>query len=157
MYEESLRMPLVMRWPGSDPAAIGRMIAYALQSRLRPRFSRCRAGFRGAPADMQGRSFLPSSRGEAGPPIGPESVYYHYYEYPDVHMVKRHYGVRTKRYKLIHFYNDIDAWELYDLEKDPARNAKSSMPTRPTRPSAATWKPSWPGCGTCIRIRFSED
>lgn len=34
-------------------------------------------------------------------------------------MVKRHCGVRTSRYKLIHFYNDIDAWELYDLEKDP--------------------------------------
>ena len=49
----------------------------------------------------------------------PESVYYHYYEFPAVHMVKRHYGIRTKRYKLIHFYHDIDAWELYDLEKDP--------------------------------------
>jgi arylsulfatase A-like enzyme len=46
-------------------------------------------------------------------------MYYHYYEYPAVHSVKRHYGVRTKRYKLIHFYNDIDEWELYDLEKDP--------------------------------------
>ena len=46
-------------------------------------------------------------------------MYYHYYEYPAVHMVKRHYGVRTKRYKLMHFYFDIDAWELYDLEKDP--------------------------------------
>jgi len=34
-------------------------------------------------------------------------------------MVKRHYGIRTARYKLIHFYYDIDAWELYDLEKDP--------------------------------------
>ena len=46
-------------------------------------------------------------------------MYYHYYEYPGAHMVKRHYGVRTKRYKLIHFYHDIDAWELYDLERDP--------------------------------------
>ncbi|MFH1882814.1 MAG: sulfatase/phosphatase domain-containing protein, partial [Planctomycetota bacterium] len=42
-----------------------------------------------------------------------------YYEYPAVHSVKRHYGVRTKRYKLIHFYHDIDEWELYDLKKDP--------------------------------------
>ena len=48
-----------------------------------------------------------------------QSVYYHYYEYPAVHMTKRHYGVRTKRHKLIHFYHDIDAWELYDLEQDP--------------------------------------
>ena len=46
-------------------------------------------------------------------------MYYHYYEYPAVHSVKRHYGVRTRRYKLIHFYHDIDEWELYDLEKDP--------------------------------------
>ncbi len=47
-------------------------------------------------------------------------MYYHYYEFPGAHSVKRHYGIRTKRYKLIHFYNDIDAWELYDLQKDPA-------------------------------------
>ena len=46
-------------------------------------------------------------------------MYYHYYEYPAWQMVKRHYGVRTHRYKLIHFYHDIDAWELYDLQKDP--------------------------------------
>jgi arylsulfatase A-like enzyme len=46
-------------------------------------------------------------------------MYYHYYEYPGAHSVKRHYGVRTKRYKLIHFYHDIDEWELYDLKKDP--------------------------------------
>jgi len=46
-------------------------------------------------------------------------MYYHYYEYPGWHAVKRHYGLRTKRYKLIHFYYDIDAWELYDLQKDP--------------------------------------
>jgi len=48
-----------------------------------------------------------------------EAMYYHYYEYPGWHAVKRHYGIRTKRYKLIHFYYDIDAWELYDLQKDP--------------------------------------
>jgi len=46
-------------------------------------------------------------------------MYYHYYEYPGAHAVKRHYGVRTARYKLIHFYYDIDAWELYDVQKDP--------------------------------------
>jgi arylsulfatase A-like enzyme len=48
-----------------------------------------------------------------------KSIYYHYYEYPAVHQVKRHYGVRTKQHKLMHYYHDIDAWELYDLEKDP--------------------------------------
>ncbi len=46
-------------------------------------------------------------------------MYYHYYEFPAEHAVRRHYGVRTERYKLIHFYNDIDVWELYDLQEDP--------------------------------------
>ena len=48
-----------------------------------------------------------------------EAVYYHYYEYPAEHSVKRHYGIRTAEYKLIHFYNDIDEWEMYDLRSDP--------------------------------------
>ena len=48
-----------------------------------------------------------------------KSLYYHFYEYPAEHSVKRHYGVRTERYKLIHFYNDIDKWELFDLQEDP--------------------------------------
>ena len=48
-----------------------------------------------------------------------KSLYYHYYEYPAEHNVRRHYGVRNERYKLIHFYNDVDAWELYDLKTDP--------------------------------------
>ena len=48
-----------------------------------------------------------------------DAVYYHYYEYPSWHSVKRHYGIRTERYKLIHFYNDVDEWELYDLQEDP--------------------------------------
>jgi arylsulfatase A-like enzyme len=48
-----------------------------------------------------------------------DAVYYHYYEYPSVHMVKRHYGIVTKEYKLVHFYYDVDEWELYDRIKDP--------------------------------------
>ena len=48
-----------------------------------------------------------------------DAVYYHYYEYPSWHSVKRHYGIRTERYKLIHFYNDVDEWELYDEKTDP--------------------------------------
>src|SRR5690606_41356453 len=48
-----------------------------------------------------------------------DAVYDHYYDFPVFHMVKRQYGVRTDRYKLIHFYDDIDEWEFYDLEKDP--------------------------------------
>ena len=47
------------------------------------------------------------------------AIYYHYYEYPKWHHVQPHYGIRTDRYKLIHFYYDIDVWELYDLQEDP--------------------------------------
>jgi arylsulfatase A-like enzyme len=58
--------------------------------------------------------------GGESPKIWREAIYYHYYEYPHGwHDVKRHYGIRTDRYKLIHFYNDIDEWELYDLKLDP--------------------------------------
>ena len=64
-------------------------------------------------------SLLPLMEGTAPQPWR-QAIYYHYYEYPHGwHAVKRHYGVRTPDYKLIHFYNDIDAWELYDLRGDP--------------------------------------
>jgi len=70
------------------------------------------------PGDMQGESLRGILQGKT-PKNWRKSMYYHYYEYPAVHRVKRHYGIRTERYKLIHFYNDIDEWELYDLKKDP--------------------------------------
>ncbi len=69
------------------------------------------------PEDMQGESMRPLLSGESDQ--WRKAVYYTYYEYPSIHMVKRHYGVATDRYKLIHFYYDIDEWELYDLETDP--------------------------------------
>lgn len=77
--------------------------------------------FAGVPemgGEMQGESFkglLDGSMDEAG---FRNVVYYHYYDYPAFHMVKKHYGIRTERYKLMHFYDDIDTWEFYDLEKD---------------------------------------
>jgi arylsulfatase A-like enzyme len=70
------------------------------------------------PSEMQGVSMVHLLKGErAGK--SRDALYYHYYEYPGEHKVRRHYGIRTDRYKLIHFYGDIDAWELYDLETDP--------------------------------------
>lgn len=63
-------------------------------------------------------SMAPLLRGEH-PADWRDALYYHYYEYPAEHMVCRHYGVRDDRYKLIHFYNDVDQWELYDLQEDP--------------------------------------
>ena len=70
------------------------------------------------PKEMQGRSLLPVLEGKT-PADWRQAHYYHYYEHPSEHNVMRHYGITTKRYKLIHFYYDIDEWEMYDLEKDP--------------------------------------
>ncbi len=72
------------------------------------------------PADIQGLSLKPViTSGGKTPDDWRTGVYYHYYEYPSWHSVKRHYGIRTSDYKLIHFYNDVDEWELYDMRRDP--------------------------------------
>lgn len=66
------------------------------------------------PGDFQGVSLFDTDQPKR------TSIYYHYYEFPyGVHKVKKHYGIRTDRYKLIRFYNDIDDWELFDLKTDP--------------------------------------
>ena len=115
MYEESLRTPLVMRYPRA--IVPGRLPEeMVLNIDLAPTF----LDYAGAavPAEIQGASLRPLLAGRA--PAGwRQSIYYHYYEHPGWHMVKKHYGVRTQRYKLIHFYDDIDAWEFYDLQEDP--------------------------------------
>jgi len=72
----------------------------------------------GIPKDIQGRSFRPNMLGST-PSNWRKSIYYHYYDFPSGQLIKRHYGIRTKRYKLIRFYYDIDEWELYDLQQDP--------------------------------------
>lgn len=117
MYEECQRMPFLIRYPklihshsSSDALCMNVDFAPTLLDM---------AGVK-VPADMQGKSLLPilKNKGEI-PENWRKAVYYHYYEYPAVHRVKRHYGIRTRDYKLIHFYNDIDEWEMYDLQKDP--------------------------------------
>ncbi len=115
MYEESMHTPLIMRLPAGfdmrgDIPQMVQNIDYA------PTFLEL-AGVP-IPDDIQGVSLVPLLKGEQ-PTDWRNSLYYHFYEYPAEHMVKRHYGVRTDRYKLIHFYNDIDTWELYDLLADP--------------------------------------
>jgi len=115
MYEESLRMPLMIRHPGEIKAgSVSKDIVLNLD------FGPTLLDFAGvtAPEDMQGQSFRKVLQRKT-PRDWRKSMYYHYYEYPGAHSVKRHYGVRTRQYKLIHFYNDIDEWELYDLKKDP--------------------------------------
>jgi len=115
MYEESLRMPLLVRCPREiKPGSVNDAIVLNLD--FAPTFLDL-AGV-GKPDDMQGRTIRRVLRGKT-PRDWRTSMYYHYYEYPAVHSVKRHYGVRTQRCKLIHFYHDIDEWELYDLQKDP--------------------------------------
>ena len=112
MYEESFRTPLLVRLPGGkkgDVAQLVQNIDYG------PTFLEL-AGVE-VPEEMHGESFLPLLKGEKTE--WRDALYYHFYEYPAEHAVKRHYGVRDGRYKLIHFYNDIDAWELYDLKNDP--------------------------------------
>lgn len=115
MYEESFRTPLLMRLPGSQKQHSTKKLVQNID--FAPTFLEL-AGIR-VPMDMQGESLLPILKGEETPDWR-SSLYYHYYEFPDEHAVKRHYGVRNERYKLIHFYDDIDTWELYDLQEDPA-------------------------------------
>jgi len=114
MYEESFRTPLLVTWPGvTEPNSTNDDLVQNLD--FAPTLLEA-AGLE-VPKKMQGKSFLPLLKGE--PTNWRDAVYYHYYEYPGAHSVKRHYGVRTERHKLIHFYYDIDEWELYDLQKDP--------------------------------------
>jgi arylsulfatase A-like enzyme len=115
MYEESMRTPLLMRYP--------KMIKPNLQINelvqnidYAPTFLQL-AGMP-IPDDIQGESLVPLLNGKEEL-LGRNGLYYHYYEFPNEHMVKRHYGIRTDRYKLIHFYYDIDDWEFYDLKDDP--------------------------------------
>ena len=70
------------------------------------------------PEEMQGQSMRSLLSQKSKGEDFRDAIYYHYYDFPAFHMVKKHYGVRTQRYKLMHFYDDIDEWELYDLEKD---------------------------------------
>jgi arylsulfatase A-like enzyme len=116
ILEESLRTPLLVRWPGvTKPGGTNRRIVSNLD------FAETFLDAAGvpAPAGMQGRSLVPLLKG-ADPADWRTSFYYHYYEYPTPHRVRPHDGVVTDRYKLVHYYTpDLDDWELYDREKDP--------------------------------------
>jgi arylsulfatase A-like enzyme len=114
MYEESIRIPLLMRYPplieaGTVEDRVVRNIDFA------PTFMDL-AGVE-SPSGVQGRSLRPLMEGREDPDWD-EPLYYHYYEYPGPHKVRPHYGVRTDRYKLIYYYT-IEEWELFDLQRDP--------------------------------------
>lgn len=115
IFEESLRSPLLVRWPGvvapgSSTNAIVSNLDFA-ETLLDA------AGIAPNPA-MQGRSFRPILEGKT-PSDWRTAFYYHYYEYPTWHRVLPHYGIVTARYKLVHFYHNADEWELFDLQEDP--------------------------------------
>jgi arylsulfatase A-like enzyme len=114
MYEQSLRTPMIIRYPKEiKPGQVNDKMVMNLD--FAPSFLDY-AGIQ-KPADMQGESFRKLVAGKTK--VWRDAIYYHYYEFPAEHMVKRHYGIRTEQYKLIHFYYDIDEWELYDLKADP--------------------------------------
>ncbi|WP_258103409.1 sulfatase [Marinoscillum sp. MHG1-6] len=115
MYEPSLRMPFIMRYPGVIPAA---SVNHDLITNVD--FAPTLLDFAGIPSpdEVQGKSFR-ANLIEGRNSDWREATYYHYYEYPFWHHVQPHYGIRNERYKLIHFYYDIDIWEFYDLKQDP--------------------------------------
>ncbi|MCX6232531.1 MAG: sulfatase [Bacteroidetes bacterium] len=113
MYDESYRMPLIIEYPAKlKPSITNNQMLMNLD------FAPTMLDWAGIqkPEQMQGLSF--ANYIDNTEKLR-DATYYHYYEYPGEHAVKRHYGIRTEKYKLIHFYYDIDQWELYDLQKDP--------------------------------------
>ena len=116
IFEESLRTPLLVRWPGVvKPGTVNR----DLVSNVDFAETLLEAAGLPVPPEMQGRSLVPILQGQT-PADWRNSFYYHYYEFPGPHNVARHYGVVTDRYKLVHFYEPaFNYWELFDLEKDP--------------------------------------
>ncbi|MEO1011138.1 MAG: sulfatase [Bacteroidota bacterium] len=115
MYNESFKTPLLIKWPNViTPGTTAEEMVQNLD------FAQTFLEIAGVntPTDMQGESLLPLLTNEKEK-WDRDAVYYHYYEYPGAHAVKRHYGIATMAYKLMHFYYDVDEWELYDRKKDP--------------------------------------
>ncbi len=114
MYEQSFRTPLLIRYPKEIKSGItvDKLVQNLDFAPTLLDYAEVQV-----PGEMQGESFRDLMNGKSRE--WRDAVYYTYYEYPSVHMVKRHYGISTERYKLMHFYYDIDEWEMYDLENDP--------------------------------------
>lgn len=116
IFKESLRTPLIVRWPGvTKPGTRNRK---DIVSNLDFAETFCEAAGVPIPDSMQGRSMLPVLQGNT-PSDWRKYYYYHYYEWPAVHNVRPHYGIASDHYKLVKFYGDVDYWELFDLQKDP--------------------------------------
>lgn len=117
IYEESLTTPLLACWPAVIAPGTR---AKAMVSIIDLPETFLEAAGLAIPADMQGRSLMPFFTGQT-PADWRRSFYYHYYEFPGAHSVRKHYGVVTDRYKLFHFYEpEMNYWTLIDREKDPS-------------------------------------
>lgn len=116
MYEEAIHMPCLFSYPKLQQSG-ERIDKLAVNVDIAPTLLDF-AGIK-IPKDMHGESLRKVIEDEESVKKWRESIYYHYFEYPKWHRVQPHFGVRTDRYKLIHFYYNIDKWEFYDLEKDP--------------------------------------
>ena len=115
IYEESIRMPFIMRYPNViKPRSINEDVITNID------FAPTLLDLTNISTNqkMQGKSFKPILKGNT-PKDWKQAAYYHYYEFPYWHHVQPHYGIRTQKYTLAHFYYNIDVWELYDLENDP--------------------------------------
>ena len=116
IFEQSLRTPLLVRWPGVTAAG---STSGAIVSNLDLAETFLDAAGVAVPPEMQGRSLGPILRGRT-PADWRQAFYYQYFEHPAQHNVARHYGVVTDRYKLVHFYEpEFAYWELFDLKADP--------------------------------------
>ncbi|WP_343746904.1 sulfatase [Chitinophaga sp.] len=116
MYEESLRTPFIIKYPGvTKPGTTVNQLMLNID--WAPTILQM-AGVP-VPADIQGTSFLPLLEQNPNKAAWRKAAYYHYYEFPEPHHVYPHFGVRTEQYTLVRFYGAGDSWELYDLKKDP--------------------------------------
>lgn len=146
IFDESFKTPLLVKWPtvikpGSKNTKMVQNLDFA-QTFLEA------AGIK-APSDMQGESLIPIFKGNGNK--FRDAAYYHYYEYPSVHMVKRHYGIVTEKYKLVHFYYDIDEWELYDRIND-----KNEMKNVYNDPKYAAVKKELHQKLTQLRVKYKD-
>ncbi|OYU93433.1 MAG: sulfatase [Bacteroidetes bacterium B1(2017)] len=146
IFDESFKTPLLVKWPGVIKA--GSKNSQMVQNLDFAQTFLEAAGIK-SPADMQGESLIPIFKGQGK--NFRDAAYYHYYEYPSVHMVKRHYGIVTEKYKLVHFYYDIDEWELYDRVND-----KSEMKNVYNDPKYATVKAELHKKLAALRVKYKD-
>lgn len=146
IYNESFKTPLLVKWPGViEPKSKNTQMVQNLD------FAQTILAAAGleAPSDMQGESLIPLFKGNNEG--FRDAVYYHYYEYPGVHMAKRHYAIVNEDFKLIHFYYDVDEWELYDRKKDP-----QEMKNVFNDPAYSTVVADLKGKLTALRVKYKD-